>query len=278
MILNIGGKIISGIDKELADHGYSMILSGIDLLSPPHEGLPPSIKDEKVDGALVLGHVPQSYVMAIQSKRIPFVVVDSYVLDPTVDHVLANNFLGAYQATNYLLAAGHRHIGFVGDLETAWSFRERGRGYEEAIYVHNMDSADKATTHWIGGMGVSGEGNYKLPHFEDLLKEIVSGDSQVTGIFCGNDMLAFEVLRLLSQWNIKCPEDVSVIGFDDLSLTEFMNPKLTTVRVPKESIGARAVQSLFRRIETPDRHAEHVHISTELVHRLSVQKFIGNSR
>jgi DNA-binding LacI/PurR family transcriptional regulator len=269
------GKVIHGIEKELANHSFSMILSSIDIALPPREGLPSSIYENKVDGAVVMGHLPDSYIEALKASSFPFVMVDANLLDASIDHVLANNFLGAYQATEYLLAAGHRRLGFVGDADTSWSFRERSRGFEEAIRDFNRKGTaaekGKASFCSIEGIGVSGKGMYVADEFDMALQEQVKGTDPVTGLFCANDLTAFEALKAVGKAGLSCPNDVSIIGFDDLTLTEFMHPMLTTVRVPKADIGSRAALMIIRRIENPDSTPEHVLLSTTLMERASVK-------
>lgn len=267
------GKILHGVDQELTNNGFSMLLSGIDIELHPAEGIPHSISEDKVDGALVLGHMPEPYVQILTGKRLPLVMVDSNHLDPAIDHVLANNFLGTYHAVRHLIAAGHRRIAFVGDHETAWSFRERKRGYAEAISDAGDRLPSPSSEFLIKGMGVSGNGNYVNPEFADNLRRALMAEEEaVTALMCSNDMIAFEALKVVADLGLRCPEDISVIGFDDLTLAEMLNPRLTTVKVPKESIGKRAVQVLFSRFAELDRDTEHVLISTELIERSSVKK------
>lgn len=264
------GKVIRGIDKALADHGYSMILSGIDIELAPEDSLPSSILDAKADGALLMGHMPQAYVDALSARSFPTVLVDSSLPNPPFDHVLANNYAGAYSAAEALLTAGHRKLAFVGDPETAWSFRERARGFEEGVSDFNTRTGENASIAKIRGIGVSGKGNYISPEFTDRLKQTIERDG-VEGLFCANDMLALESIRQLREYGLECPEDLSVIGFDDLSLSGYVQPALTTVRVPKERIGTRAAELLIRRLHQPSGVAEQVLLATTLIERASVK-------
>lgn len=264
------GKVMQGVETELTNHSFSMILSTIDISLFPKEGLPSSIYERKADGAIVMGHLPDSYIQSLRAADFPFVMLDANLLDPSVDHVLANNFLGAYQATNLLLQQGHRRIGFVGDTDASWSFRERSRGFEEAVRDFNLKQHAELAAIIIPGIGVSGTGMYITDDFAPTLKGYTEAGQPLTALFCANDVIALETLSLLNQWEVNCPGDISVIGFDDLTLTEVMQPKLTTIRVPKADIGIRAAQMLLRRIENPHITPEHVLMSTQLVQRASV--------
>jgi DNA-binding LacI/PurR family transcriptional regulator len=268
------GVVIRGIDKELEKNGFSMMLSSIDISLSPKDGLPSSIYERKIDGGIVLGQMPDSYIKALVSHNVPLVMVDADYYSPAFDHVLANNFLGAYLATEKLLQEGHLKLAFVGDAETTWSFRERSRGFEEAIRYFNASSEQKAEFVHIRGVGVTGNGMYTSELLDESLRKYVidAKDDRVTGMFCANDLCALESLKRLNQHNIKCPDDVSIIGFDNLTIAEFINPKLTTVDVPKEVIGFKAVQMLLKRLNHPGHLPEFVLIPTKLIERESVRR------
>jgi Transcriptional regulators len=264
------GRVIRGIDRELAAHNVSMMMSGLDLSQDPEDSLPVLIKERKVDGLLLLGHTPKDTVALLERLDLPMVLVDSDANHGRLDHVMANNRQGAFEATMHLLESGHRTIAFVGDAETAWSFRERERGFEEAVLAFRQSSGATIETVKIRGIGVSGTGNYVRPQFPEQLQAAVRS-RQATGVFCANDMMAIETIRLLQTWNLDCPADVSVVGFDDIAMAELTNPKLTTVRVPKETIGTRAARLLLERLQSGRPFVpELVLLSTELVRRGSV--------
>ncbi|MEK0314571.1 LacI family DNA-binding transcriptional regulator [Cohnella sp. 56] len=261
------GRIMRGIEQAISEKGYTMILAGIDLASVS-DTLPAAIKVDKIDGALVLGHIAESAIEELESRNIPFAMIDTSLLSPDLDHILSNNYLGAYDAVGRILKVGHRQIGFVGDVDSAWSFTERARGCVDAVKMFNAASPNtKATIEWISGVGASGTGNYIKPEFGEQLIQAIHSKSPVTAFFCANDMFAFDTINRLAEEGMSSPEDYSIVGFDDLSLAGMMHPKLTTVRVAKESIGYRAVEILLRRIAQPDSQSEVVMVGTKFVER-----------
>jgi len=264
------GKIIKGIDAELAKQTYSMVLSSIDVTMRVKDGMPAAITERKVDGVIVLGQLPEAYTDQLTRRKLPFVLVDPDAQHSDMDQVLANNYLGAYQAVQALLAEGHRRLGFAGDAFTTWSFSERQRGFAEAIAVHNRrQPADQAEAVMIEGMGVSGSGMYTQPAFAAELGAELHAERRLTALFCANDLIAFDALNLIGKMGLSCPRNLSVVGFDDLTLAELNQPKLTTVSVPKEEIGARAAQLVLGRIGEPERLPELVMLSTSLIKRES---------
>ncbi|MFC3803280.1 LacI family DNA-binding transcriptional regulator [Cohnella sp. GCM10012308] len=265
------GNVIQGIEQELLRHNFSMLLSSIDISLPPKDGLLSSIDDHQVSGAIAMGHLPDSYIEALKAKQFPFILVDASRLDPEVDHILANNYLGAYEATAHLLEAGHRRLGFVGDADTSWSFRERYRGFRESVADFAAARGADVETLVIGGIGVSGNGMYTAPELDEQIRDAVRSETPVTGLFCANDLCALETLKRLGTLGVGCPDDLSIVGFDDLTLTKLMRPNLTTVRVPKSAIGARAAELIVRRIQDPELVPELVLLSTSLIKRDSVK-------
>ncbi len=265
------GQVISGIDKEISNRNCTMIFSGIDLDLSQKEGIPSSIYENKMDGAIVLGQLPDIFLQALQTKRIPIVMVDSNMQHARLDHVLSNNYAGAYHAVTFLLEAGHRHAAYVGDANSAWSFSERLRGFSQAVKDYESAHRVGIKTTVIEGMGASANGMYTTSDFAQRLKRFVSSNEPFTALFCANDLIAFQVMNDFQDWGIKCPEDISIIGFDNLQSAEMMKPPLTTVSVPKTELGSRAVELMIRRLENPQALPELIQLSTQFIERFSVK-------
>ncbi|MCD1259663.1 LacI family DNA-binding transcriptional regulator [Paenibacillus athensensis] len=266
------GKILGGIDEELSKHSFSMLLSSIDTSNADaRDWLPARMHEGHVDGVIVLGHIPDNYMNTLKEKNYPFVMVDSNVQDPQVDHILSNNSQGAQQATRLLLEAGHRKLAFVGDVNSAWSFAERYRGFKQAVQAAQEAGIEGIETVQIEGAGVSGDGNYTSPEFSNALSRYVHRDDPVTAYFCANDMLAIETQSTFADMGVLCPQEVSIVGFDDLSISALTQPKLTTVKVPKSEMGKGAVELILQRINEPEAWPKLVLLSTFLVERDSVK-------
>jgi DNA-binding LacI/PurR family transcriptional regulator len=268
------GNVIQGIEKELLEHNFSMLLSSIDISLPPKEGLLPTVEDQRVNGAIVMGHLPKNYIEALKDKHFPFIMLDANLHDPELDHVLANNYLGAYEATLYLMKQGHRHLAFIGDPDTSWSFKERYRGFREAVTDYAKECGHPVWAKQIGGIGVSGTGMYTHPELDKGIQDSVTQADPVTGMFCANDLTALETIKRLGEIGLNCPNDVSIVGFDDTTLAKLLRPNLTTVKVPKAAIGARAAELILRRIRHPQIAPGLVMLSTELVERESVRQLV----
>lgn len=268
--LQYWGRIIRKIEKELNKKSLSLVLAGIDSSIPVGKGTPSCITDRKVDGAFVLGRLSPSYVLEVSATSIPIVLVDyANHYQIKADHVLADNFEGGYNATRHLIDCGHREIGFVGDKNYAFSFNERYRGFTEAIKDFKLETRNEE----IQSFDLTGKcEDDKLPLCMSQLDSVLSSDNRPSALVCANDENAFFVYEMLSRFGLICPDDISVIGFDNLEKCEWMKPGLTTIDTCKETIGKRAVDLLVRRMEEPELRAEYVFISTEIIERESIKK------
>ncbi|MCD4680806.1 MAG: substrate-binding domain-containing protein [Bacteroidales bacterium] len=262
------GKVIHGVEAELSKNLYSLILSALDTTQPASKGIPSCISDRKVDGAIIVGRVQTTFVHAIYATGIPVVLVDSENLSNLkLDHVLADNFGGGYEATRYLLENNHQRIGFVGDTSYSLSFRERYRGFTSA----GDDFIQEFNNKKIELISISDRReNEIIPFSKVQVVKVLKSKNRPTAFLCANDPIAMIVLKTIEELGIRCPEDVSLIGFDNLNECKWMSPKLTSIDACKTTIGRRAAELMLRRVEHPNRRPECVMIMTQIYKRESV--------
>ena len=179
------------------------------------------------------------------------------------DAVVIANTDSVLRAVDYLIEKGHKQIGYLaGDLRIR-NFKDRERGYRQAL----EDAGLEANPAWRVTLGTTLEDAYR-----DMgaWLDDVSHDVLPTAFFAENDVLAVGAMRALNEHGIRVPEDVSIIGFDDLSLGAFSNPPLTTVHVPKHEVGEIAVRRLVGNIRNPKSYTCKTVVSTYFVERQSV--------
>lgn len=254
-------KIINGIEKELNRKGISVFLSVIE--GDDEDTMPLSIKQMKTDGVMILGQIPLKHVISASTSGLPIVLVDSQYSHLKFDHVMANNYIGAYEATEHLIGCGHKRIGFVGAASYSYSFKERLRGFMDCI---DAQDANGFVTYQITDQF----DNFSTPFSKRHFKTVMDFNERPTALLCANDIVAFNVYDLLSETGLKIPQDVSVIGFDNVPKSEWVSPPLSTVHIPKTSMGERAVDLLMKKIENPDKTLELVLVGTHLIKRESV--------
>ncbi|MBW4438395.1 MAG: LacI family transcriptional regulator [Pleurocapsa minor GSE-CHR-MK-17-07R] len=251
-------EIVSGIDQELAHSDYDMMLYTTHRYQGKESLYVKTIANGLADGLILLvPHNAQNYLQALPRQDFPYVLVDqidNMYNSTTVD---ATNWQGAYDATAYLIKLGHQRIGFIMGAPQLNSARERFDGYRAALQHHRIAYDESLVI----------EGDYMTKSGYSGAKRLLSLEQPPTAIFASNDLTAFGVLDAIHETGLRIPEDISVVGFDDIPLASLAYPKLTTVRQPLVQIGQVAVRLLLEKLENPEREARRVTLATELIVR-----------
>ncbi|ANY84360.1 hypothetical protein BB934_39800 (plasmid) [Microvirga ossetica] len=206
---------------------------------------------------------PEDVREALVSERIPAVLVNG--VDPLMrfDSVAPSNFFGAYQAAKILLDAGHRSLLYV-TSKLRWTTQQRLRGFCAAVTEIPDAKAEVC--------------ELAAPTREEAEKAVdrlVTGQQAWTGVFCMNDLYAIGVVQALQGRGLRVPDDVSVLGFDDLPFASMMSPRLSTMRVERESIGRQGVELMTRRLANPGAAAVHVDVAVAPVSGGTVRSVSG---
>lgn len=251
-------EIVGGIDQELAHSDYDLMLYTTHRFQGKESLYVKTIANGLVDGLIILvPHNAQNYLQALPNQNFPYVLVDQ--IDNTYNSttVDATNWQGAYDAASYLIKLGHQRIGFIMGHPELNSARERFDGYRAALQHHRIAYEESLVI----------EGDYLTKSGYSGAKHLLSLPQPPTAIFASNDLSAFGVLDAIHEAGLRIPEDISVVGFDDIPLASLVYPKLTTVRQPLVQIGQVAVRLLLEKLENPEKEARRVTLATELVVR-----------
>ncbi|HOQ00395.1 MAG TPA: substrate-binding domain-containing protein [Acetivibrio clariflavus] len=207
---------------------------------------PLSIKEGLISGIITLGRISKKTLTSILKFNLPLVIIDHYFDDLICNYVLTDNISGAYLATEYLIKLGHKDIGFSGDISAASSFYDRFQGYVKALdqysipYNKSFCITDKCLY------------EYKKDSIQRVIDEIKKIPKLPTAFFCCNDIEAITLINALKSINLSVPDDISVIGFDNIELSKNITPELTTMHISKEAMGERAVKLLLERMANPN--------------------------
>jgi LacI family transcriptional regulator len=252
------GEIVRGIDEELAAVSYDLMLYTTHKRAHRESAFVANVAAGLADGLLlVLPTDPTAYLDSIRRRSFPFVLIDHGGLGDEGPSVGATNHQGAYDATSYLIGLGHRRIGFVtGNLEMGCAVG-RLAGYRTALCEHRL-AIDPALIR---------EGDFMQPRGFDCAAALLSLPEPPTAIFASNDVSAFGVIEAIRDRGLRIPDDVSVIGFDDIPTAASIHPPLTTVRQPLEEMGRQATRMLLEFITNRERHVERIDLPTSLVIR-----------
>jgi len=229
--------------------------------------LPPVLQEHGlIDGVILAGTTYPNLLHRIQSIHMPFVAFSNNVvgLEETLqfDEVGFDDLNGALQATRYLISNGHRRIAFVGDTSSyPWLYR-RFKGYEQGMRENKLRP-----------VLIASHNSQSFVDFgQDSTPRILARESRPTAVVAGNDEIAFGIWRALSRHNLKVPDQISLVGFDDREEAVLMDPPLSTVRVHKEAIGENCMKMLLERLHDSRMAFSRRILPTELVIRGTVRK------
>ncbi|MBR1585231.1 MAG: substrate-binding domain-containing protein [Clostridia bacterium] len=195
--------------------------------------------------------------------NIATVVLDAYFEEISADYVLINNVQGAFLATDYLARCGHRSIGHLKSNVYISNFGERANGYYNALRKHGIDTSHS----FVIPLSPQTEQGYA-----DMVKYLEKEPRLATAYFADNDIIAVAALRGFAKFGYNCPNDISVIGFDDMPFCQLTTPPISTMRVPKRDLGRIAVKRLLEKIQIRESDFMKISIATQLIERESVKK------
>jgi LacI family transcriptional regulator len=255
-------EIIRGIDGALDAENYDLMLYTTHRRKTKESAYVTKLTRRLADGLLlILPRNAAAYLDTLRLRRFPHVLIDYLSDGQNVPSVSTTNFRGAYDAMVYLLSLGHRRIGFISGTMEFGCARERLDGYKAALQDHGIPSDPQLVC----------EGDFMQPQGYQCAQMLLSLPEAPTALFASNDMMAFGVMEAARERGLRLPDDLSIIGFDDIPQAEHVHPPLTTVRQPLEEMGQCAALLLLHYIAHPDAKIERVELPTQLVVRESCQ-------
>jgi DNA-binding LacI/PurR family transcriptional regulator len=235
--------ILAGIGDVTRDRGYGLLIQAgtpdvrsADLLAPVFE--------RRADAALLLlsgdPSVRSWYASRLADRGVPCVVFEDDHPAGTVFSVVAANQDGSRRLVSHLIAHGHRRIAFIAARVSWPMIEERHRGYRDALMAADIP-LDPSLERF--------DGVWDLATGAPLVQSLLDQSNPPTAIVCGNDLLALGAMHQLQVRGLKVPDDVAVAGFNDFNFSAFVNPPLTTVRIPGYEIGRIAANRLIGHLE-----------------------------
>jgi LacI family transcriptional regulator len=254
-------QVLAGIAEACRQKQINLLYSLLPVDEHSHPTTLPHLLDEDpVDGILLVGaYVPLAFDQFFAERALPVVLVDAYAASGRYDAVVSDNRRGAYEAVDYLLQRGHRHIAIVGSQPDAYpSICERREGYEQALRDRGV--AERYFT----------ASSLNPEETSQAVTALLTAQPQITALFGCNDSVAIAASRSAQMMGRRLPEELAVIGYDDVEMAQHVTPSLTTLQVDKISMGRLAVQLLLNRVEYPEANYVTLTLRPRLVERHSV--------
>lgn len=255
--------MINGFEKECRAFGYEMVICYIDRRSHDFEEQVKWILNDTTAAVTLLGtELMDEDIELFRGAKCPILTLDYWNSDMSFNGVLINNADSAKMAVDYLINRGHKQIGYLkGDFRIK-AFRSRAVGYQTSLNKHNLDIDKK----YIITLRTTMEGAHM-----DMADFLKTEPKLPTAFFADNDMIALGAMKALQEFGYKIPDDISIIGFDDLPFSEIASPRLTSLRVPKQEMGQLAVRRIIEMIKTGDEATTKIQVCPDFVERDSVR-------
>ncbi|MCV4235396.1 LacI family transcriptional regulator [Virgibacillus sp. LDC1] len=253
-------ELIRSVQEVALTNGYDLIacssMGGRDSTAVKF------LREKRADGAIILApNIRDEVLIETSGPQFPIVVMDRPLCSEYLVNVLVDGEQGGYTATRYLLENGHRHVAYISGSPDSYDNHLRYQGYLRALAEAGLEEQSK----WRLSGNFVREGGY------NATKMMIMQGSLPSAVFYGNDEMAIGGLKAFEESGISVPDDVSVIGYDDIQLAEYVNPPLTTIKQPKSEAGSLAAHLLFQILGGESVKQSYM-LTTEMMERASAGK------
>ncbi len=251
--------IARGIEDTARPHGYAVLLCNTYEDLTRENAYLALLRNRWVDGVIfaTVGSNTR-HLRALRRERLPVVLVARDVEGLSIDTVRVDNFRGEYEAAVHLLRLGHRRIAHIAGPPSLHVAAERRRGYLEAL-----------RTAGLAGEAVIVEGDFTADGGGRAMEALLQARPPVTAVAVANDLMAIGALETLRHHGLRVPDDMAVVGFDDITFASLVSPALTTVAQPKYRMGQMAMERLLQLLDGGDARSRQTVLVPELVIRES---------
>jgi DNA-binding LacI/PurR family transcriptional regulator len=259
--------LVEGAEVEAREHGYFLISSSAPTPDILQHLLNELIESRRVSGLIVINpYIDERYTYL--PKDYPLIFIGSHAREPGISSVTLNDELAGYLAVQHLISLGHRHIAMVTGAMIEDCAQKRCMGFEKALEEAGITRTACQVV----------QGDWSATSGRDAFLAMAATGNIPSAVFAQNDRMAIGVMQAARDLGISVPEQLSVIGLDDLPLASYFAPPLTTIRQDIIKIGSKAAQLLIENIEDPSHPTQSLTIDPELIVRKSTAPFNGKRR
>ena len=256
-------SVVRGIEDTAYANGYSLVLCNSDEDFEKEKLYINVMRAEAVAGVIIASTLESNPLISdLRNHKIPVVAVDRRITNQKIDSVFVANARGAFAAVSHLIELGHRKIGFVGLPWSCVPGKERFEGYQHALREK--------------GLAVSRRliriGDAKQPSGYACTLELLKSQSSMTALFVANNLMTLGALDAIRARGLKIPDQISIVGFDDMPWAPLLQPPLTAVAQPTYELGRKAGELLLERLQNPHKPVANVQLDTTLIVRGSSGK------
>ena len=252
-------EVLGSIEYHARQNGYHILISATDA----NESYLTLAKQRNLDGIIVIGMYPDGFYQQMKQSQIPIVLIDSYCNDYYYHNVRIDDAYGSYLATHYVLEKGHRNIAFfVGQMKENGVMKKRLSGYRKALAEFSVEFRSEYVF----------EGQIDYASGVAQAQKLMAMRLPATAVVAAADILAIGANKGFYDGGLRVPDDISIIGFDDLEVSQYLTPGLTTVRQQIPLKGQKAVELLLKHIKDPNLTKQEEILPLQLVQQQSVRQ------
>lgn len=266
------GAILEGCQQVLWSHGLYMIVRSTHHIKGSEPNLVKLLWEKRVDGLIIFTpreikeRPMQALLKDLVTNSFPLVVADGELDSLNISGVWIDNFKGGYKATKHLIDLGHEKIAILLGPEDGPESKLRFNGYKRALKDHNVPFYENL---------VVAAGDYSSESARSVFTQVLKGSP--SAVFACSDTLSFGVMEACRDLALRIPDDLSLIGYDDLSFARLLTPKLTTIAQPLNLLGQAAAGKVARMISKEEREITQITLDTELIIRESTMQWKGGN-
>lgn len=258
--------MLTGIEQECRDSGMDMIMCTLDMRDEDYQEQVKALLNDKSAAFIMLGtEMSDGDRKILQEIATPFIVIDYWNGDMSFNVVKINNEDSVRHAIHYLIRKGHKEIGYLKGRFRIVPFKDRETGYITGMQREGLPVREEYTLEVGTTMDTA---------YADMKKYLETKLALPTAFIADNDIIALGAMKAMEECGVKIPEEVSIIGFDDLPFSAISSPPLTTIRVPKQEMGRIATRRLIQMIKDKPgamNAGVKIEVSTRFVKRGSVK-------
>jgi len=256
-------EIIEKFRERIEEAGYELIFIG-KRIGERHNSVYEHCLYRGLDGVFIANTPDVEGLHDLINSSIP--CVSSEPISDSVSCVLSDNVEGAKKAVDYLFSLGHRKVAHISGPLSAHSSQERIAGYKMSVKTHECDYGE-------GIIKVADQFNFKSGYA--AMQRLLDLPEPPTALFCASDLLACGAIAAIRERGLYVPEDISIIGFDDIEIAAYVVPSLTTVRQDRAMIGQTCAETLLKMLNGTNANSQRIRIPTRLIIRNSCRRYAG---
>ncbi len=256
-------EIARGAEDKANQEGYNLILCNTDNKVEKEDLYIAMLQEKMVDGIIFTASSARLDISeSLEKVNVPIITVDRDIENlKTMGKITVDNLNGAYKAVKYMLSRGYENIIHICGPLTSTPTRMRILGYEKAMTEFGYKKEDLLII----------DGQYSSQFGEDAIEKVMKSNHKFDGVFCGNDLIAIGVVKALKKNNYDIPNNIGIIGYDDIYMARMIEPELTTVNQPTYDIGYKAAELLINMLENEKIENNEIVLDTKLIIRSSTR-------